>query len=167
MKIFKMSLYLIFIITPIMVNAQPATTSFIQGQDYVRIPEGIRNNPDVQQLVLSNPNKVQVLFFFSYGCPACARFDPYFEKWVKTININTVIYRIPVSFKEEWLSLAKLYYMTQYLKPKDNIDEKIFEAIHNKDMRLWLQPEMVKFLIENGYTASEVDDAYNSFNVNI
>lgn len=166
---FTWSLCVIFITTSAFASNMPSsTTSYIEGQDYIRLPSEMRSNGDVQELILDSPLKVQVLLFFSYGCPACARFDPFFEKWVETQKNNkVVIYRIPVSFKEEWLPLAKLYYITQYLKPKKNIDEKIYEAIHTQHLQLWLQPEMKNFLVANGYTSIEFDNAYNSFNVNM
>ena len=32
-----------------------------------------------------NPDKVEVIEFFWYGCPHCYDFEPLLEKWVKTL----------------------------------------------------------------------------------
>ncbi len=43
----------------------------VEGQDYIKLPESIRNSTLVTQLFKANPNKVQVIFFFNYGCHGC------------------------------------------------------------------------------------------------
>lgn len=150
---------------PLIVHGAPKEL-YADGQDYIKLPEQLRNNADVAQLLANDPNKIQVLFFFSYGCPACARFDPPFEKWVSKQKAKQVIvYRIPVAFKEEWETLAKLYFTMKYLDPKLSLDEKIFDAIHKQNLQLWQEPKMKEFFTQNGYNSKEFEQAYNSFSV--
>ncbi len=145
--------------------AMPVTAaqSFIEGQDYERLTSKVRENPTVTQLIARDPQKVQLLFFFNYGCSACANFDPSFEKWLNTkANDKLVIYRLPVEFEDNWLPLAKLYFVLQQLKPKKDLDAKIFQAIHQQGVDLWEEPTMENFIVENGYGLQNFDTAYNS-----
>lgn len=140
--------------------------SFNEGDDYTRLPQSVRSNKLIERMMAKDPNKVQVLFFFSYGCPACANFDPYFEKWIKTPEAKKVaIYHFPVSFESDWGMLARLYYVTQNLSPKRDLDPEIFTAVHKERMDL-SDPEVMKeFLVKQGYKPEAVDLAIKSYSV--
>ncbi len=143
-----------------------AVPRYIEGTDYTRLPNKMRNEPAITQLISDNPNKVQIALFFSFGCQACAKFDPIFEHWVNNQNNKKlVIYREPVSFEEDWEDLAKLYYVMQDLKPYKNLNAAIFKAIHEQNLKLWHESEMEKFFIANGYSAEDIKKAYNSYGV--
>jgi thiol:disulfide interchange protein DsbA len=142
---------------------------FIEGQDYIKLSEKVRSNADVEQLLMSDPRKVQVLFFFSYGCHGCEMFHTPFEKWATVQkskpNSKLAVYIYPVSFNAQWQSLAKMYYVMQTLDPSGKLNNLIFDAIHKKAQKLWLVESMKKFFMQNGYTAQQFDNAYNSFSV--
>lgn len=164
-----LSLGLMVAIMPTMVHGAPKKEVFVDGQNYVTLPSQLRDNSDIAQLLKQDPNKVQVLFFFSYGCPSCAKFDPDFEKWAKLQKNNSkvVIYRFPVSFHEEWEDLAKLYYVMKILSPKHSLDAKIFKAIHENNLQLTQEPIMQEFFMLNGFSAENFQKAYNSFTVEL
>ena len=136
--------------------------------DYIQLSNDIRNNVAVKNLISKDPNKVQVLEFFSYGCGACARFESGFERWQSTINKNDVIiYRVPVTFnQDEWQSLANLYYVMRALDPDEKLNTKIFAAIHQQGIRLWEESAMRTFFLDNGYTQAEFDAAYSQYSNN-
>jgi thiol:disulfide interchange protein DsbA len=139
---------------------------YTEGTDYTRLPNDMRSEPAIAELSANNAHKVQVLLFFNFGCSACAKFEPTFESWEnKQNNSKLVIYREPVSFEDEWEDLAKLYYVTQDLKPHKNLNEKIFKAIHEQDLKLWHESEMEDFFVSQGYNAEDVKKAYNSYEV--
>ncbi len=129
---------------------------------YMRLSESVRKDSAVQNFIAQSPNKVQVLEFFSYGCSACAKFEPAFEKWIAAKqNKNVSIYRVPVSFnKDDWQNLANLYYIMRTLDPKEELNEKIFTAIHQQGQRLWEESAMRSFFEQNGYNETQFDAAY-------
>lgn len=162
MNLFKRFVFITLFILPFTCFAE----SFTEGDSYTRLPQSVRANKLIEQLLAKDPNKVQVLFFFSYGCPACANFDPYFEKWLKTPEAKKVaIYQFPVSFEEDWAMLARLYYVTQNLTPKKDLDPQIFAAIHKEHLNLPDPDVMKNFLIKQGYKADAVDMAIKSYAV--
>lgn len=135
---------------------------------YIRLSDDIRKNPEVLDLLAKNPKKVQILEFFSYACSACARFEPALEHWLDAHTDNATLYRVPVTFsQDEWQSLATLYYVMKELDPKQNLNAKIFQAIHQKGMRLWEETVMQQFFIANGYTKAQFDAAFKKYSNNL
>lgn len=155
---------------PAIAFSAPEKNLFVEGQDYIRLQDNVRTNPYVQQLLMSDPHKVQVLFFFSYGCHGCEMFHTPFEQWASkqraTPKNKVAIYVYPVSFNVLWAGLAKVYYIAAALDPSGKLDSAIFTAIHKKGLKLWDHEILKKFLMQNGYTGVQIDQASNSFMVN-
>lgn len=148
--------------------AQPSL--FIEGRDYLKVPDSVRNSADVAALRLADPNKIQVIFFFSYGCHGCELFHTPFEKWKeeqdKRPKNKVVFYRYPVSFNPQWAMLAKLYYTMEFLDPSGKLNSIIFTSIHKQGLKLWQPAIMQKFFVKYGYKESDFNAAFNSFGVN-
>lgn len=156
-----LTLFLIFLTLPVFAGPQ-----YTEGTDYVRLSNDMRSEPAIAQLLANNQNKVQLLLFFSFGCSACAKFEPIFERWEsKQGNSKLVISREPVSFEDDWEDLAKLYYVSQDLTPHKNLNEKIFKGIHQQNLKLWHESDMEDFFVSQGYSADVVKKSYNSFEV--
>ncbi len=163
MKQIKHVLTLLLIIFALPTMAAPQYT---EGNDYTKLPSKMSSEPAIAQLSANNPNKVQVLLFFSFGCSACAKFEPTFEHWENNQNNSKlVIYREPVSFEDDWEDLAKLYYVMQDLTPHKNLSEKIFKSIHEQNLKLWREPDMEDFFVSQGYNADAVKKSYESYEV--
>jgi thiol:disulfide interchange protein DsbA len=145
-----------------------AAEQYVEGKDYTLLANSVRSNPAVTELLAKDPQKAQVLFFFSYGCPACGRFDPYFEKWLAKQNMHKMaIYRFPAMFEESWDQLAKLYYVMLDLKPSKNLNAEIFTAIQQQGQNLKDESDMTDFFVQHGYKAQDVANAYNSYNLKV
>ena len=141
-----------------------ADSGFMEGQDYSHLPKAVKTQSCVTKLINKDPHQIQVLLFFSYGCRACAKLDPEFEKWAESQKNNEelVIYSFPVGFQDQWQMLAKMYYVMLDMKPQKNLSQKIFTAIHKENQKLWQEEEMRAFFINNGYKAKEFDTVFNS-----
>lgn len=145
-------------------------TFIVEGQDYIKLPETVRANPLVAQLFKANPNKVQVIFFFSYGCHGCELFHAPFSKWeaeqAKKFKGKVAIYTFPVAFNQQWAMLSRLYYVEEALQPDGKLSADIFKAILKQGLKLWDVDVMRKYFVQHGFAAVEFDQAYNSFIVN-
>src|SRR5687768_6165072 len=73
--------------------------------------------------------QVEVIEFFSYGCPHCAAFAPYIHRWQKKQPPNVKVTYIPVVFHESHMNYAKAHYASQLLGVEDKVQPLIFEAI--------------------------------------
>ena len=68
--------------------ALPARAELTIGRDYVAI---------VPAQATDNPAKIEVLEFFSYGCPHCSDFHPTVSKWSAALPSDVVFKRVPIS----------------------------------------------------------------------
>ena len=72
------------------------------------------------------PGRVQVLEFFSYGCPHCSAFEPEIEAWAKTLSRDVVFQRVPVPFLFNPENFQKLYYTLDTLGQVDALQSRCF-----------------------------------------
>ncbi|MGR8997866.1 MAG: thiol:disulfide interchange protein DsbA/DsbL [Gammaproteobacteria bacterium] len=110
-----------------------------------------------------NPDKIEVIEFFWYGCPHCYSFEPVLEKWVKSLPKNVEFIRQPAAFNETWAKHAKAYYTAEALGVVDKIHADFFDAIQNKKEKLETEDQLAKFFVAHGVNETEFHDAYNSF----
>ena len=89
-----------------------------------------------QYLRLKNPQpvesgkKIEVIEFFSYGCPHCGALEPALQGWLKTLPADVQFRRVPVMFQERWTPLAKIYYTLEALGEESRLSPDVFTALH-------------------------------------
>src|SRR5213594_2417721 len=93
----------------------------VEGKDYVRL----KNSQPVE-----TGNKIEVIEFFSYGCPHCNDLEPYLHAWAEKAPTDVQFRRVPVMFQERWVGLAKDYYTLEALGADMRLSPDIFNAIH-------------------------------------
>jgi thiol:disulfide interchange protein DsbA len=60
--------------------------------------------------------KIEVLEFFSYGCPHCADFNPLLSAWAAKLPADVVLKKVPVTFgRAAWANIARLFYTLEIL----------------------------------------------------
>jgi len=112
----------------------------------------------------TEPGKVEVLEFFSYGCGHCAAIEPLFEKWIKAQQADVVVRGVPVAFNASMKPLQRLYYALEALNRLD-LHPKVFKAIHQEKKRLFTKAEIKSWIASQGVDAEKFDAAYESFGV--
>jgi len=115
-----------------------------------------------------NPDKIEVIEFFWYGCPHCYSFEPLLEKWVKTLPENVEFIRQPVAFNELWSKHAKAYYTAEALGVVDKVHTDFFDVVqdamkNNKKDKLDTEDALAKFFAAHGVNETQFHEAYNSF----
>ncbi len=110
-----------------------------------------------------NPDKIEIIEFFSYGCPHCYHLEPALEKWLKTKPENVEFIRYPVVFNALYGKYAKAYYVAEALGVLDKVHADFFDAIHNKKQRLSSEDQLAKFFVAHGVDEAEFRNTYNSF----
>ena len=115
----------------------------------------------------SAPNKIVITEFFSYQCPHCFHFSFLLGPWVEKLPSDVVFERIPVSFgRPDWGSIAQAYYSLQAMGKLDaKLDTAIFDAIHEKHIRLSDMSSISDWLVRQGISGTEFNDTYNSFGI--
>lgn len=137
--------------------ALPAQAQLVVGRDYVAIEPA---------QMTDNPAKIEVIEFFSYACPHCSDLNPHATKWAAQLPADVVFRRIPVGFNSPFYqSMARLYYALEVTGELPRLDEAVFNAIHEKGLKLIDDKSILEWVTAQGVDAKKFSDAYNSFGV--
>ena len=109
--------------------------------------------------------KIEVIEFFSYGCPHCAEFEPFLQEWLKTLPADVSFRRVPVMFQARWADLAKSYYTLEGLGEDMKLSPALFSAIHSNGQALWEPSKFFDWAASKGLDRKKVEDYYNSFSM--
>ena len=107
--------------------------------------------------------KIEVTEFFWYSCPHCFAFDPYLAEWVKKHGDTIVFKRVPVNFRESFIPQQKLYYALEAMGKSDELQGKIFHAIHVEHQNLDSDAAILDFVVKHGVDKQKFIDAYSAF----
>ncbi|HET8596870.1 MAG TPA: thiol:disulfide interchange protein DsbA/DsbL [Castellaniella sp.] len=110
------------------------------------------------------PGKVEVLEFFAYTCPHCAKIEPLVVKWRKTLPDSVVFKGVPVAFNASMKDLQKLYYALEAVGRLD-LHDAVFKAIHEENKELFKADEIIDWVAAQGVDRAAFTDAFNSFGV--
>jgi protein dithiol oxidoreductase (disulfide-forming) len=125
-----------------------------EGKQYVRV----KNPPPAD-----TGKKIEVIEFFSYGCPHCADLEPEMQKWMATLPADVQFKRVPVMFQERWVALAKIYYTLEALGEEHRLTPEVFAAIHRGGTNLASDKTFFDWAAGKGLDRKKVEDMYNSF----
>ena len=131
-----------------------AAQSVDEGKEYLRL-----KNPQP----VETGKKIEVIEFFSYGCPHCADLEPVLQGWIKTMPADVQMRRIPVMYQERWIPLAKVYYTLEALGEDKRLSPEVFSALHSRGMSLWQDKTFFDWAATQGIDRKKVEDMYNSF----
>ena len=128
----------------------------VEGRDYVRLGTPV---------AVPGGGKIDVIEFFSYGCPHCHSFEPMLEQWVKTLPPDVAFRRIPVAFNPVFEAYARLFYALEAVGQVDALHKRVFAAIHVQRQRLDKDNDIAAFVTSNGGDGTKVVEALKSFGV--
>jgi thiol:disulfide interchange protein DsbA len=138
--------------------SMPLRASIVAGHDYV-----VLSTPQRQE----NNGKIEVLEFFSWGCPHCYEFYPKLSRWLSTLPKDASFKRVPVGLGHpEWEALAKAYYALQSTGDVDRLDSQIFEDIHKNHVWLYDEQSITAWIGKHGVNVAKFTAAFRSFGVN-
>jgi len=125
-----------------------------EGKQYVRL-----KNP----APVATGKKIEVLEFFSYGCPHCADLEPEMQGWLKTLPPDVQFRRVPVMFQDRWIILGKIYYTLEGLGDEQRLSPEVFAAIHKNGVNLTSDKAFFDWAASKGLDRKKVEDMFNSF----
>lgn len=143
-----------FCIALTLLPAAMAQQPLVEGQNYLRL-----KNP---QNVETGKN-IEVIEFFSYGCPHCGELEPVLQNWLKTKPADVQFRRIPVMFQPRWENLAKIYYTLDALGEESKLSPEVFSAIHSKGIQLWNDKDFFDWAASKGLDRKKVEEVFTSF----
>jgi protein dithiol oxidoreductase (disulfide-forming) len=135
-------------------GAAAQTMQLQEGKQYVRL-----KNPQP----VETGSKIEVIEFFSYGCPHCADLDPELQTWTKTLPADVQFRRVPVLFQERWIALAKVYYTLEALGVEQRLTPEVFTALHKQGVNLSSDKVFFDWAASKGLDRKKVEEMYQSF----
>ena len=114
-----------------------------------------------QQPVTPGP-RIEVLYFFFYGCPFCNELLPRLEAWQKRKPLDVLFRRIPVVVKETWIPLARLYYTLDTLGVEEKLHTAVFDAYHKQDLHMSQEAVVTEWAVKQGITREQFLATYRS-----
>lgn len=110
--------------------------------------------------------KIEVIEFFSYGCPHCADLHPDVTVWAAKLPADTVFKRVPVGFgRATWTNFAKTYYALESMGQVARVDVALYDAVHKQRLRLVDEPSITEWMAKHGVHAAQFKAAFESFSV--
>ena len=140
---------------PAVAQAAPVQGTPVQGNDYALI-----SPPQTP----ATAGKVEVLEFFSYGCPHCYHLHPLLNQWQQAeLPANAVLVRVPVAFgRREWGQLVRAFYTLEATGDLERLDGALFDAIHRDGRQLFDIESLAAWAAQNGVEANKFRTQFNS-----
>jgi thiol:disulfide interchange protein DsbA len=146
-----------FLLAALWLAAGSAGAQIVEGTDYTVL--------DPPQRTLS-PGRIEVLEFFSYGCPGCSELHLRLRAWAQKLPRDVVVRRVATGFgRTAWTSLAKTYYALEATGDLDRLDDPLFLAIHKEHRPLFDQKSITDWVGEHGVDPQKFATAFGSFGV--
>ncbi|MGL4233528.1 MAG: thiol:disulfide interchange protein DsbA/DsbL [Casimicrobium sp.] len=133
-----------------------AQQQFAEGKEFTRL-----KNPQA----VESGAKIEVIEFYSYGCPHCKDLEEHLGPWIKKVPENVSFKRVPVAFQPAWTNLGKIYYTLEAMN-RDDLTVKVFQAIHGANIKLQEEKAFFDWAANNGLDVAKVKELWNSFSIN-
>jgi len=139
-----------------MMIAATVRADLVEGKEYSRmkVPHAVESG-----------KKIEVIEFFSYGCPHCNDLEPYLQTWFKTIPPDVQFRRVPVMFQDRWKGLGKVYYTLEAMGEDVRLSPEVFKAVHVTGTPLYQDKAFFDWAASKGLDRAKVIETYNSFGV--
>jgi thiol:disulfide interchange protein DsbA len=129
----------------------------VEGRDYTLLDPPQRT---------SSPGKIEVLEFFSYGCPPCNDLHPLLRSWVQKAPRDVVVKRVATGFGQRaWTNLAKTYYALHETGDLERLDDPLFFAIHKERKLLFDQQSIMDWAKGHGVDITKFEPIFTGFGV--
>jgi thiol:disulfide interchange protein DsbA len=144
------------LLMPLLACAQDGATRFVEGEHYDLVSPVQRTR---------NPEKVEVVEFFWYGCGHCYNFEPLLKQWKKTLPDDVDFVPSPAMWNAGMELHAQAYYAAQAMGVLDTMHDAIFAAMNVDRKRLGSEGEIAELFVANGVDRADFDKAFASFGV--
>jgi len=113
----------------------------------------------------ANPDKVEVVEFFWYGCPHCFRFEPHIAEWKKNKPDNVEFINAAPPLNPAWKVHSQAFYAAQVMGVLDKFHEPMFNAIHVEKKRMRKAKDVLKLVDSLGLDSKAFGKTMKSFAV--
>ena len=116
----------------------------------------------IEPLPTRNPEKIEVIEFFWFGCGHCFSLEQLIKDWKSEVSSEVDFFRLPVVWNAQTKTHAKLFFATETLQVPGAI-QGIFSAIHYNRKMMLSDKEIIPFFQGYGIQEDKYLAATNSF----
>ena len=145
---------LLVLLATVALASGTASAALVEGKNFKRLA-----NPQP----VETGKKIEVIEFFSYGCPHCAELEPHLDAWLEKAPQDVAFRRVPVMFQPRWGPLGKIYYTLDALGVESKLSPDVFKAVHGSGTALWDAPKFYDWAATKGLDRKKVEEVFTSF----
>ena len=146
----------LIVAAPLATMAADGDGNYVEGTDYDLITPALRT---------ADPDKVEVVEFFWYGCGHCYTFEPVISQWKKALPEDVEFLGSPAVWNDLMKLHAQAYYTDEVLGVLDTMNKVLFQAMNVDKKRLGSEDEIQALFVANGVSAADFNKAFASFGV--
>jgi protein dithiol oxidoreductase (disulfide-forming) len=140
-----------------LVVCAPGRGDVVAGRDYQALRSVQRSD---------SPGKIEVIEYFSYGCPHCYDLHPLITQWSRNLAKDVVFRRVAISIgHRSWANLAQATYALESSGDLARLDDALFDALHKEHLPLTDEKSIGEWVGRHGVDAAKFAAAYKSFSV--
>lgn len=132
--------------------AQSQGSDLMEDVDYVVIPP--------QRI--SNTERIEVVYFFYYGCQWCYQFEPLMAEWLQRKPTDVSFHRVPALRNSRWVTLTRAFYAFEALALLPKLHSKTFNAFHRDDVNLQSEVELFDWVARQGVDRAQFEEVFRS-----
>lgn len=112
-----------------------------------------------------DPDTIEVMEFFWYGCPHCHRFAPVIEEWKQNRPDDVAFRHVPAVLSAAWEVHARAYYAAEIMGVLEQFHRPMFRAIHEQGQQLDSATKIGEFASSLGIDGEQFASTMRSFAV--
>ena len=129
-------------------------------------PQAGREYKPINPPLAGPKDKIEVIEFFSYGCPHCSDFHPTVSQWAAKLGKDVSFRRVPVSFnRPEWARFSRIFYALEATGDLAKLDAAVFIAIHEQRVVFKTDESVIAWVGSKGADAKKFGEAFSGFSM--
>jgi protein dithiol oxidoreductase (disulfide-forming) len=111
---------------------------------------------------LSDTERIEVVYFFYYGCTWCYQFEPYVADWLKNKPTDVSFRRVPALRSSKWVTLTRAFYTYEALDVLPRLHAPTFRAFHRDDVNLQSENTLFDWIEKQGVDRKRFEEVFQS-----
>jgi protein dithiol oxidoreductase (disulfide-forming) len=111
---------------------------------------------------LSDTERIEVAYFFYYGCSWCYQFEPFVAEWLKNKPTDVSFRRIPALRTSKWITLTRAFYTYAALDLLPRLHAKTFQAFHRDEVNLQSESALFDWVEKQGVDRKRFEEVFHS-----
>lgn len=138
---------------------------FVEGEDYRVIETEVQEELANEDAEEDSDSTIRVVEFFNYGCPHCYKLEPIIKEWLEEKGDDVEFAREAVPLRQDWVPLARAYYIAEEYDVLDKVHSTIFKAIFEYNLNMQRKDLLEQLFERRGVEIEDFNKAYTSDSV--